>query len=63
MPDNLELKRKNGNPCKASFLDLSLEIHDTKFTTKLFNRRDAFLFNIHRIIYLNNNISSKIFHS
>ena len=29
-------KKENENPCKAAFLDLSMEVHDSKFTTEKF---------------------------
>ena len=32
-PDELELKMENEDPCKASFFDLLIEVHDRKFTT------------------------------
>lgn len=36
--DELELKKGNRGPCKALFLDLSVDIHEMKF------KRDVFLF-------------------
>ena len=44
--DELELKKENENPYKASFLDLLLEAHDMSFTAKLLDERDAFPFSI-----------------
>ena len=35
--DELELKKENEEPCKALFLDFSKELHDSKFTTELFD--------------------------
>ena len=40
-PDELELKKENEDPYEASFFE---EVHDRKFKTKLFGKRDAFLF-------------------
>lgn len=45
-PNGQKLKRENEDPCKTFFLDLSVEAHDKKFTTKLFDKRGAFLFYI-----------------
>ena len=43
-PDELELKKENEDPCKASFFDLSIEVHDSKFTTELFDKGMLFPF-------------------
>ena len=51
-PDELGLKQENENLYKFLFLDLSIEVHDKKFTTNFFGKRDAFLFHINRIPYL-----------
>ena len=32
-PDELELKSENEDHCKALFFDLSIKVHDKKFTT------------------------------
>ena len=62
-PDELELKKENEDPCKASFFDLSIEVHDSKFTTELFDKRDAFSFYINCMLYFDGNIPSKILHA
>ena len=36
-PDELELEKENEDPCKASFFGLSVEVHDRKCTTELFD--------------------------
>ena len=41
----------------------SMEFHDRKFTTKLFDKRDGFSSNINRMPYLDSNLPSKIFYS
>ena len=41
-PDELELKKENEDPCKALFLDLTMEVQDKKSTTVLFDKRDTF---------------------
>ena len=50
-----EIKKENEDPCKASFLDLSIKFHDRKFTTKLFDKRDVFPFYINCMMVLNSN--------
>ena len=57
----LKLKKENEDPCKASFLDLSIDVHDEKFTTMLFAERVAFLIYNNRIPYLDSYIPSKLF--
>ena len=47
--DELELKKKNKDPCRASFLDLSIEVSDRKIAANLFGKRNAFPF----ILYIN----------
>ena len=42
--NELELEKENEAPCKTSFLEHSVEVHDRKFTTELFDKKDAFLF-------------------
>ena len=44
-------------------LVLSIEFHDTKFTTELFDKKDAFPFYINSMPYLDSNILSKIFYA
>ena len=51
------------HPCKASFLDLSTEVHDSKFITEPFDKRDVFPFHIIFMPYLDTNIPSKIFYA
>ena len=41
-PDELEIQTKNEDSCKALFLDPSREVHDIKFITELFDKKDAF---------------------
>ena len=61
-PHELELKKKNEDPCKASFLDLSEEVYNRKFSTNLLDKRDAFPFYSNRMPYLDSNtIPCKIF--
>ena len=59
----MELNKENEDPCKVSFLNISIEVLYRKFTTELFDKRDAFHFNINCIPYLNSNIPSEIFYA
>ena len=62
-PDELELKKENGNR-DATFLDLNIEINDTNnFNISLFDKRDTFPFSIVRMPFLDSNIPSKMFYS
>ena len=63
LPDELELKRENEDPPKAPFLDLPVRVHDTRFISDLFGKRDALPFYINRMSYLCSNIPSKKFYA
>ena len=62
-PDELELKNENKDLCKASFLDLTIDVHDRKFTSNLFDKRYAFPFYISRMPNLDSNMPSKVFYT
>ena len=59
----LDFKKKNENLCKVSFLYLSVEVHNRKFTFELFDERDAFPFYVNGMHYLDSNIPSKTFYA
>lgn len=40
----MELKKKNEDHCKVSFLNVSIEVLNRKFTTELLDNSDGFLF-------------------
>ena len=61
--DELKLKKKNEDPCKVSFVELSTEVCDKQYTTELFDKRDLFPFYINRMPYLDKNIPAKIFYA
>ena len=61
-PPELELKKEHGNE-SASFLDLDITLKDQQFNVKLFDKRDAFPFDIVRMPHRNSNIPSRIFYS
>ena len=62
-PEEMELKKENEGLLSATFLDLDINIVDHKFDLKLFDKRDAFPFQIVRMPYLSNNMPSNIFYS
>ena len=57
------MKKENDGVLSASFIDLDISITDRKFDLKLFDKRDAFPFEIVRMPYLSNNMPSNIFYS
>ena len=62
-PDEPELKKENSYPCKASFLDLSVEVRDSKFSTELFDKRDNLSLYINHMPYLDSNVPPKIYYA
>ena len=62
-PAELELKKENRNDNSANFLDLNIEINNSKFITKLYDKRDNFDFNIIRMLHQSSNIPKKMFYS
>ena len=56
--DELELKKENEDTCVTSFLDLSIEVRDWKFTNELLDKRDVFLFFINGMPRLDSNMTS-----
>ena len=59
----MELKKENKDHCKVSFLHLSTEFYDRKFTAKLFDERNTFPFYINRMTDSECNIPSKVFYA
>ena len=55
--DELELKKENEDTCVTSFLDLSIEVRDWKFTNELLDKRDVFLFFINGMPRLDSNMT------
>ena len=62
-PDELELKKEDGDCFESSCFWNWAETHDKKLTRKLFDKKDVFSFYINRIPYLDINIQSKIFYA
>ena len=50
-PRELELKKENSIGSSATFLDLSIEINEGKFSTHIYDKRDSFPFSITRMPY------------
>ena len=61
-PEELELKLEH-HGTHATFLDLDIEIKDGIFVYKLFDKRDAFSFDIVRMPFICSNIPSNTFYS
>ena len=62
-PEELQLNRENVDYNSTNFLDLHIEIVDGVFTTKLYDKRDDFGFNITRLPLKCSNIPAKMFYS
>ena len=62
-PPEMQLKVENLDNQSASFLDLDLKVENREFTSKLFDKRDAFQFSVVRMPYKCSNIPSKMFYS
>ena len=62
-PVELQLNRENEDYMSTDFLDLHIEIVDGVFTTKLFDKRDDFGFDITRLPFKSSYIPSKMFYS
>ena len=59
----MELKVENQNTQAASHLDLDLEINDGIFSSKLYDKREAFPFSVVRMPHRQSNMPSKMFYS
>ena len=62
-PPELELGKENGEPSRASFLDLDIKIVDQVFVFNQYDKRDDFPFSIVRLPFACSNMPSKIFYS
>ena len=62
-PEELQLNKENVDNYNTTFLDLHISIVDGVFTTKLFDKRDHFGFNITRLPYRDSNIPNRMFYS
>jgi hypothetical protein len=62
-PQELQLNKENEDYSSTDFLDLHIEIDNGVFTTRLFDKRDHFGFNITRLPYKDSNIPGKMFYS
>ena len=62
-PPELQLNKENVDDTSTDFLDMHIEIKDGVFTTRLFDKRDHFGFNITRLPYRDSNIPARMFYS
>ena len=62
-PPELELKKENTSNSNTSFLELDIQISDRNFSTKLYDKRDAFGFHISRLPFKCSNIPQRMFYS
>ena len=61
-PPELELNKENEGISNATLLDLNIETDGVKFTTSLYNKRNAFPFSILRMPFLCSNTPSRMFY-
>ena len=62
-PPELQLNKENEDDTCTDFLDMHIEIKDGVFTTRLYDKRDYFGFNITRLPFRDSNIPAKMFYS
>ena len=62
-PSELQLNKENEVNTETNFLDLHISIDNKVFTTKLYDKRDNFGFDITRLPYRNSNIPCRMFYS
>ena len=62
-PQQMELKVENQGTIKASHLDLDLEIKDRVFISRLYDKREAFKFDVVRMPFKCSNMPYKMFYS
>ena len=60
--DDLRLERQNEHDWKANFLDLNLVVNDKQFILSIYDKRDAFPFNIVSFPQLSGNIHTRNAH-
>ena len=61
-PTEMELKKENSSNDTATFLDINITIENGKFSTKLFDKRDNFGFDIVRMPFASSNMPIKMFY-
>ena len=62
-PDELELKKENTINTDTNFLELNIKILNSTFHTKLYDKRDAFGFQICRLPFKGSNIPKRMFYA
>ena len=61
-PTELELKKENNSNSCASFFDIYIYIENGEFHTKVFDKRDNFVFDIVGMPFYCSNVPSKMFY-
>ena len=59
-PSELTLKRTSESDTKLSYLDISISICSSKYVTEVYDKRDAFNFNIVNFPYMSSNILANL---
>ena len=62
-PQQMELKVENQGTIKATHLDLDLEIKDRVFISRLYDKREAFKFDVVHMPFKCSNMPYKMFYS
>ena len=55
-PESLKVNQENTDSSEATFLDMSIKVHKGKFVTSLYDKRDAFGFDIVKFPHLTGNV-------
>ena len=58
-PTELQLNKANASDTEAAFLDLNLSIHDDIVSTKIYDKRDDFNFNIVNFPFLDGDVPQR----
>ena len=58
-PAELQLNKANGSDTEAAFLDLNLSIHNDIFSTKIYDKRDDFNFDIVNFPFLDGDVPQR----
>ena len=61
-PAELQLHKANASDTESAFLDLNLSIHNDIVSTKIYNKRDEFNFNIVNFSFLDGDVPQRPSH-
>ena len=62
-PTELKLKNKSSSSYEATFLDLHIKVENSRFSTRLYDKRDDFNFHVVRMPFKNSLMPTKMFES